>query len=323
MFLNDSYPPGAINQSFRVNPAQRSHDNRDYERNFQYLNVSVQDNREDRRMSSVTIRQLRNHAEYQQCVRLQRETWGENFTEVVNPAIQMVGQKLGGVTAGAFDESGMMIGFVFGLTGLMNGEIVHWSDMLAVRAEWRDKGIGRELKLFQREEMLKHGVRSIYWTYDPLEARNAYLNLQVLGARISEYVRNMYATDEGSPLHAGLGMDRFIVRWQLTEERVERAIRGEPPSICADIESAPIVNSKETPQSGIEPHEWDLPDASFIRVEIPREIQRLKKLSPDSGLRWRLNTRRVFEHYLSRGYSVEMFSRDFENNRCFYVLTKP
>ncbi len=261
----------------------------------------------------ITIRQLSNHDEYLQCLRLQHETWGRNFTEVVSPAIQMVSQKLGGVTAGAFDQSGKLIGFVFGMTGLKDGEPVHWSDMLAVNPEWRGKGIGRRLKLFQRDEVRKLGIDVMYWTYDPLEAGNAHLNIKCLGARIVEYVVNMYTTNEGSTLHAGLGMDRFIVQWDLREDRLGRDL----PS--PDEMSAPIINTDKHGQ----PVESDFLDRPVVRVEIPVNIQITKTESSETGLKWRLNTRRVFQHYLAHNYSIDNFCRDNSLNRCFYILIKP
>jgi len=269
------------------------------------------------RIPNITVRQLDNHNEYLECVRLQHDTWGEHFTEVVSPAIQMVSQKLGGVTAGAFDASGELIGFVFGLTGLKDRKPVHWSDMLAVRPEWRGKGIGRRLKLFQRDEVKKLGVDVMYWTYDPLESGNAHLNINCLGARIAEYAENMYATDEGSILHAGLGMDRFVVRWNFDEERVERALRGDLQLDNRSLQT-PVVNTNE---SG-EPVDAGLVDQPVIRVEIPVNIQRIKTEFPAMGPQWRLNTRRVFHYYLSRGYAVESFYRDVKTERCFYILKK-
>jgi len=258
----------------------------------------------------ITIRQLSSHDEYLQCLRLQHETWGKNFTEVVSPAIQMVSQKLGGVTAGAFDSSDKLIGFVFGLTGLKDGEPAHWSDMLSVRPEWQGKGIGRKLKLFQRDEVRKLGIDVMYWTYDPLEAGNAHLNINCLGARIVEYVVNMYATDEGSTLHAGLGMDRVIVQWDLTGDYLE------PELPSPGEKSAPVINTDKYGQ----PVESELLDRPIVRVEIPASIQKTKTESPDMGLKWRLNTRRVFQHYLAHQYNVYHFQRDRSVNRCFYIL---
>jgi predicted GNAT superfamily acetyltransferase len=151
---------------------------------------------------------------------------------------------------------------------------------------------------------------------------NAYLNLNRLGARISEYVENMYATDEGSALHAGLGMDRFIVQWNLNEKHVERALKGEPPAVDENAKSSPIINTNVTGKGEREPADGELIDAPVIRVEIPDEIQQVKNKFPDAGSRWRLNTRRVFMHYLSKGYTVETFYREREENRCFYILLK-
>ena len=137
----------------------------------------------------VTIRPLQSQADYAACVALQHETWGPGFGEAVPPAILNVAQRVGGVAAGAFDDAGALLGFVFGLTGVERGRVVHWSDMLAVRAGLRDAGIGRALKAWQREAARAAGASVMYWTYDPLVARNAYLNFMRLGVRAHEYVR--------------------------------------------------------------------------------------------------------------------------------------
>ena len=118
---------------------------------------------------------------------------------------------------------GLMLGFVYGLTGVENGRIVHWSDMLAVRPEARNLGLGRRLKEFQRRAVQRVGGVVIYWTYDPLVARNAHLNINVFGACISEYVEDMYGETE-SPLHRGIGTDRFIVAWPVADAEVEKRL---------------------------------------------------------------------------------------------------
>ncbi|MGH7545746.1 MAG: GNAT family N-acetyltransferase, partial [Gemmatimonadota bacterium] len=112
----------------------------------------------------MVLRPCETYAEYLECVALQKETWGADFTECVPAAILMVGQKIGGVTAGAFTPDGRLLGFVFGLTGTLDGRPVHWSDMLAVRREARGLGLGRQLKLHQREVLLARGVETVYWT---------------------------------------------------------------------------------------------------------------------------------------------------------------
>src|SRR5580765_6451652 len=157
--------------------------------------------------SEVEIRPLRTQEELHACVDLQRETWGNEFTDVVPASILKVSQRIGGVAAGAFDDQNHLLGFVYGLTGVERGRIVHWSDMLAVRPEARDLRLGRRLKEFQRMAVRKHGAEVIYWTYDPLVARNAHLNFNVLGVHASEYVQDMYG-DTDSELHRAIGTDR-------------------------------------------------------------------------------------------------------------------
>jgi predicted GNAT superfamily acetyltransferase len=122
-----------------------------------------------------------------------------------------VSQKVGGLVAGAFSDAGDLVGFVFGLTGLRGGRIVHWSHMLAVDPDYRDRGVGRRLKLYQRECLRAAGVDRMYWSFDPLVARNAHLNLNRLGVLVEDYVTDMYA-DTGSDLHA-FGTDRFVASW--------------------------------------------------------------------------------------------------------------
>src|SRR6185312_6577847 len=155
--------------------------------------------------SPYTIRHLATWAEYQACVGLQQDVWGVDFFDLVPASILKVSQRLGGVTAGAFDRDGRLVGFVFGMTGVERGQLVHWSDMLGVREEARDQGLGRKLKKFQRDTLRPMGVTVIYWTYDPLVARNAYLNLMQLGTDVVEYVTDMYGARTSSALHEGLG----------------------------------------------------------------------------------------------------------------------
>lgn len=150
----------------------------------------------------ITVRNIHGAEELDACVQMQRDIWAD---WVVPYPLLLVAQKTGGILAGAFEGDGPLLGFVFGMAGLIGGEIVHWSDMLAVRADARDRGIGRALKAFQRDAVRALGIKTMYWTYDPQVAKNAHLNLNVLGAQVSEYVPDMY----------GPGTDRFIVRWHL------------------------------------------------------------------------------------------------------------
>lgn len=164
-------------------------------------------------MPPPVIRHVQSTDELDACVALQRTIWGADFTECVPRTMLIIAQKMGGVVAGAFDGD-RLVGFVFGLTGVRHGRLAHWSDMLAVDPSARDQGIGRQLKAFQREAVLTLGVTEMYWTYDPLVARNAHLNLNRLGAEVVEYVPDMYGATS-SALHGDVPTDRFIVRWRL------------------------------------------------------------------------------------------------------------
>lgn len=270
----------------------------------------------------LTFRELESNQDYAACVELQKETWGENFSECVPPAILLVAQKVGGVAAGAFDETGQLVGFVFGLTGIKEGRRVNWSHMLAVKKDRRDQAIGRKLKLFQRELLLKRGVQTVFWTYDPLVARNAHLNFNKLGVSVKEYVPEMYIDDSGSDLHRGIGMDRFIVEWALASKRVEQAISGQLQTFEADFSEAKIVNTELDKNGAPIPVETDLSELSQIRLEIPPDIDVIQNESLQLAGKWRACTRRAFTWYLEKGYEVKAFYRDKKSSRCFYVVAQ-
>ncbi|HEX2781705.1 MAG TPA: hypothetical protein VHM30_19525 [Gemmatimonadaceae bacterium] len=248
----------------------------------------------------ITIRPLRTDAELSACVALQRLTWGESFGDLVPPSILTVVQKIGGVAAGAFAARGTMLGFVFGMAGVRNGRLVHWSDMLAVHPSARDSGVGRALKEFQREQALASGATTMYWSFDPLVARNAHLNFNLLGVRIDEYVEDMYG-ESTSDLHRGLGTDRLVVAWELTEGG-----RGRGPATAVvgtavpDAWSlAPIIPEDPETSGG------DVPRA--LRVAIPSDIMQVRDEHPEEAARWRASTRRAFQWALAHGYTVSRF----------------
>lgn len=233
--------------------------------------------------SDIEVRHLRTPEEFQACVALQREIWGHDFTELVPVTILRLSQKLGGVAGGAFDRDGDLLGFVFGMPGVEDGELIHWSDMLGVRDGHRDRGLGEALKRYQRETLLLLGVRRVYWTVDPLESRNAYFNFERLGAIAKEY-RPDYYGDSNSPLHAGLGTDRLIVIWPIQSQRVNDVLAGERVLAKGDV----------------------------IHIEIPADIQNLKASAPAEARQWRERTRKQFTDAFAQGYVVTGFSRDRE-----------
>ncbi|HKI96506.1 MAG TPA: GNAT family N-acetyltransferase, partial [Gemmatimonadales bacterium] len=116
------------------------------------------------------IRPLASERDLDQCIALQRRTWGNDFRELVPAALLLIAERMGGIAAGAFDARGRLGGFVFGITGVSDGRLAHWSHMLAVAPAWRDQGVGRRLKRYQRTRLRRLGVDRVYWTYDPLIA---------------------------------------------------------------------------------------------------------------------------------------------------------
>ncbi|MXW08793.1 MAG: GNAT family N-acetyltransferase [Gammaproteobacteria bacterium] len=257
-------------------------------------------------MSRWTIRPFRTHQDYEACIALQEATWGTGFSERVPMALMIVSQRLGGVAAGAFDEDGSLAGFIFGLSGIEDGSPVHWSDMLAVRTDCRGRGLGIRLKSYQRDVVLEKGIRRMYWTFDPLESQNAYINLARLGIVAREYVENMYGQTD-SPLHRGIGTDRFVALWQLDAPRVERRLgeEGSPPAID-ELAGVPRV-LEGTPGSSSrwpEPEARETRRADQVLAAIPSNIQALKAATPELAARWREATRSVLQSYLSNGYEV-------------------
>jgi chorismate synthase len=301
----------------------------------------------------VTVRQLAGPEELRACCELQRITWGLDFEGLVPASVLKIVPRTGGLVAGAFDASGALLGFVLGWTGVRppgsrrghpavlpgpaglaaaggrsgSGadtalpagapEVFHWSHMLAVAPAARDLGIGRMLKLYQRQILAPLGVEAMEWTYDPLEARNAHLNLNILGAQVVEYAEDMYKGEAGSDLAKGLGTDRFIVSWRVAApvptagDLVAAAL-----SATARFLTAPRVDP--APPDGVEA---SLPAAPRVLVEVPARIQDFKEAEPERALAYRLGTRRAFESYLARGYRVTAFLRG-PDGRCHYGVER-
>lgn len=258
----------------------------------------------------ITIRPLASRADYEACVELQRTIWGPQ--DAVPASVLMVAQKVGGIAAGAFDARGKLLGCVFGLTGPRGGRIVHWSHFLAVLPDSRDRGIGRRLKHYQGKVLRSRHVDLVYWTFDPLVARNAHLNLNRLGAAVEEFVPDMYGAAGESAVDPLLGTDRFVVRWSLGGNR--RA-----PRHVGRLASAPLVNAESRGANDVVPAEPALPAARTVRVAVPPDIQAVKQRSPQAAQAWRATTRRALLHYCELGYRVARFER----RESSYVLDAP
>jgi predicted GNAT superfamily acetyltransferase len=275
----------------------------------------------------IIIRRLESHEDYEDTVALQDEIWGAGFSDRVPAAILRVAQKIGGVSAGAFDPDGRLLGFVFGLTGVRGGRIVHWSDMLAVREDARGKRLGERLKQYQRELVRGVGVETMLWTFDPLVARNAHFNLNRLRTGIAEYAPNLYGSNTGSVLHGSLPTDRFIAEWDLRREPPRAAERvmsreGDAPDRAGAAETISTAPFATEVADGHVRLVQPFPDAPAVRVQIPHDIELVLALDTDTALEWRLATRGAFLHYLAHGYGVTGFDRGVGSEFPAYRLTR-
>lgn len=172
---------------------------------------------------SILLRKCDSLEELQACVALQKEVWDFSDIELVPLRIFVVASRVGGQVIGAFDED-ELVGFAFAIPGIRGRHSYLYSHMLAVRKQYRNAGLGRRLKLFQREEALARGFDLMEWTFDPLEIKNAYLNLEKLGAIARRYNLNQYGITS-SPLQGGLPTDRLVAEWWLKSRRVEALLQ--------------------------------------------------------------------------------------------------
>ena len=176
----------------------------------------------------IEIRWLKKHSEFVEAVALQKEIWGFKDIELLPVRLFVVASKIGGQTLGAFDGS-RMIAFGLAIPGLKpGGQYYLHSHMLGVLPEYRDSGVGRAIKLKQREDAIAHGIELVEWTFDPLEIKNAYFNIERLGAVVRRYVINQYGSTS-SRLHGGLPTDRCIAEWWVSGPRAAALLDGGPP----------------------------------------------------------------------------------------------
>jgi predicted GNAT superfamily acetyltransferase len=173
---------------------------------------------------SIEIRTCRQLDEMRACVALQKEIWNFSDAELVPLRMFVVAEKVGGQVIGAF-AGNEMVGFALSVPGARGGRLYLHSHMLAVRKQHQNAGLGRRIKLFQRDEALARGFELIEWTFDPLEIKNSYLNIEKLGAIARRYSVNQYGITS-SPLQGGLPTDRLVAEWWLKSQRVESLLQS-------------------------------------------------------------------------------------------------
>jgi len=177
-------------------------------------------------MAEIQVRALVEQDQLAEAVRLQQQIWGFQELELIPVRLFVVATKIGGHAFGAYDGA-RMVGFALALPGLKtDGRSYLHSHMLGVLPNYRNAGVGRMLKLEQRREAMARGIELMEWTFDPLELKNAYFNIERLGAIVRRYVFNQYGTTT-SHLHGGLPTDRCVAEWWLASPRVEAILRGE------------------------------------------------------------------------------------------------
>jgi predicted GNAT superfamily acetyltransferase len=240
---------------------------------------------------SIELRCCHGIEDFRACVALQKEVWNFTDAELVPLRMFVVADKVGGQVMGAFDGN-TMIGFALSLPGTRSGHVYLHSHMLAVRREHRNSGLGRRLKLMQRDDALARGIELIEWTFDPLEIKNAYLNIEKLGAVARRYNINQYGITS-SPLQGGLPSDRLIAEWWLKSKRVETLLAtGKNPP--AQTESAIEVPAQI--------YDWKAATETRSRAQQVQERNRAQFL-------------RFFEH----GLAVLGYERDPEGNGKFLL----
>lgn len=264
------------------------------------------------------VRLVKSEEEFRACERLQQQVWGSTSASA---ELLTVTQKTGGVVVGAI-AGREVIGFLFALLARRGGRLIHWSHMMAVRREFRNQGLGLRMKRLHRELALAGGISSICWTYDPLQSRNAMLNLTRLGAEAEEYAANYYG-DFPSIIEKGLPSDRLIVTWRLNSTRAKRCLNGTgQQDIRLDL---PLLN-KVRMRGGVPENArifWRRAEPR-VALEIPGDTDAMRARAPRLALRWRMETRKIFQTYFAAGYRVSAFAREVSNGRVryLYVLSR-
>jgi predicted GNAT superfamily acetyltransferase len=243
--------------------------------------------------ADLLIRPLTTLDEFQQCVEIQGAVWGYDDADIVPRRMFLLARKIGGQVIGAASASdpGKLAGFAMALPAYRDGQVYLHSHMLAVLPEHRNAGLGRRLKLAQRDDALARGIQRMEWTYDPLEIKNSYLNIAKLGAISRRYEADFYGPSS-SPLQGGLPTDRLYAEWWLRSPRVEAALRGEA-----------------------------LPQPVLERIPVPAAIAEWKRTP---GLRDRARAlqtanRIVLQSAFERGLAAVGYVRDAEGNGIFLI----
>ena len=228
---------------------------------------------------AINIRPLTTISEFEHCMQLQREGFGWSDADLMPLRFFVVTHHIGGLVLGAFDD-GRMVGFLSSLPGVRNGFSYWHSHILAVEGNYRSKGIGSRLKFAQRDAAIELGIRWIEWTFDPLEARNAYFNFEKLGVIVNRYYPNFYGETTGT--QGGLPTDRVVAEWWVNHERT------------------PVVGDVR-------------------KIAIDPDIQTLKKLDIKASRRLQERLRSEFLKNLSDGFHAVAFLQKPDSSEYVFI----
>jgi predicted GNAT superfamily acetyltransferase len=264
---------------------------------------------------AITVRPVESVEEYRACQQIQRQAWGITEDGYVVPVATMISvQHAGGLVLGAFDE-GQLVGFAFGYLGRVRGRWALYSQLAGVDPTVQDRGVGRQLKLAQRQWAKEQGLALVAWSYDPLQAGNANFNLRRLGAFSRTYEVN-YFGERTDALNAGLDTDRLLVEWPVDDVPAPWAASNVRPmrvggwqlndSLDQEIADAATANA-------------------VIEVEIPMDLPRIKSRDPDLARAWQQSVRTWMLAAFARGYVACDFVREQDADAAhgFYVLRLP
>ncbi len=269
----------------------------------------------------VLVRPAHDRADFDACVRLQREVWGLSDLEITS-AIQLISTVHAGGLLLVAERSGEVVGFCYALAALGESEGYLHSDMLAVRPAARGLGVGLRLKWAQREEALRRGLRQVTWTFDPMRAPNARLNLRHLAAIARELLPDFYGPTS-STLHHGLATDRLLVRWELDHPRVAQRQAhgaGDPPALAAVPALNEVTWRRSLPvPSLLRP---DL-DAAELLLQIPTDWDAVCSADRELAQDWQRSVRQAFESAFARGYvAADFLSTGGKAPRSAYLLRR-
>jgi predicted GNAT superfamily acetyltransferase len=258
-------------------------------------------------MADFDIRPLRTLDDFRAAEDVQRAAWRSDELDIVPLHLLLTAAQNGGVLLGAFAQD-QLVGFVFSFIG--TGEpsaavhFKHCSHQLGVRPEWQSRGVGYALKVAQREAVRRQGLQLITWTYDPLESKNAHLNISKLGAVCHTYARDLYG-ELRDGLNRGFPSDRFQVDWWIASRRVGTCLTHPRPPLTRSARP-PIVNAAVIDARGLPVGADPIGPITADRflVEFPADFQAIRRVDPDLALAWRLQIRAICEDAFARGYSV-------------------